>query len=134
MNQSTEFEAIKARHTLDDVWGCSTPEDVEQIHTDRATLITLVESERARADKAEAQIDPASKQWNEDAVGINPTDTGPVFFEKMATYARSRIAQGEQWMTLSMLQYAELLERASRADKAEAELAALRALIQQVAS
>ena len=56
MTQSTEFEAIKARHTLDDGWGCSTPEEVEQIHTDRATLLTLVEAERARADKAEAEL------------------------------------------------------------------------------
>jgi hypothetical protein len=55
-DQNKEFEAIKARHTLDDDWGCSTPEEVEQIHTDRATLITLVESERARADKAEAEL------------------------------------------------------------------------------
>jgi hypothetical protein len=125
MDQSTEFEAIKARHESDNqssAWKLNTMHG-RDAHTDRATLITLVEAERDRADKAEAQIDPASKQWNADVVGINPTDTGPVFFEKMATYARSRIAQGEQWMTISMLQYAELLERASRADKAEAELA-----------
>jgi hypothetical protein len=121
MDQNKEFEAIKRRHET--CQGVLAEDFGEHCHTDRATLITLVEAERARADKAEAQIDPASKQWNADVVGINPTDTGPVFFEKMATYARSRIAQGEQWMTISMLQYAELLERASRADKAEAELA-----------
>jgi hypothetical protein len=60
MTQSTEFEAIKARHEATKrsnlAPGGMLGREGRQAHTDRATLITLVEAERARADKAEAEL------------------------------------------------------------------------------
>lgn len=49
----TKFDAIKTRF---DAWDIASEcnDATKQCHIDRATLIALVESERARADKAEA--------------------------------------------------------------------------------
>lgn len=58
-DQNTELEAIKARHeaccftVTKTEW---TEREAFNAHTDRATLITLLETERARADKAEAEL------------------------------------------------------------------------------
>lgn len=54
MDQNKEFEAIKRRHET--CQGVLAEDFGEHCHTDRATLITLVEAERARADKAEAEL------------------------------------------------------------------------------
>jgi hypothetical protein len=57
MDQNTEFEAIKLRHEADNKWNGPFGDDMQyDMFKDRATLITLVESERARADKAEAEL------------------------------------------------------------------------------
>jgi hypothetical protein len=56
----TKFEAIKARF---DAWDIASEcnDATKQCHIDRATLIALVESERARADKAEAELERLRK-------------------------------------------------------------------------
>ena len=56
----TEFEAIKARHEHCNFTVTKTEwneREAFNAHTDRATLIAIVESERARADKAKTELD-----------------------------------------------------------------------------
>jgi hypothetical protein len=79
MTQSTELEAIKARHEeAHEGWkvGNWFPDDGDKAHADRATLITLVEAERARADKAEAELARFVQiGWsNEHQIGYISTD------------------------------------------------------------
>jgi chromosome segregation ATPase len=73
MDQNKEFEAIKRRHdqTHED-WkvGNWFTDDGSKAHTDRATLITLVEAERARADKAEAELAEAKQALKVQASAI----------------------------------------------------------------
>jgi hypothetical protein len=120
MSKLSELKSIRDRHETinygivyygvgwDDV-------NAELVHADRATLLAHVDRLSAELAKAEARIDPASKQWDRATVGVLPDDDSATFFIKMATFAEARIAEGEQWMSISMKQYAELLKSAARA-------------------
>jgi cell division protein ZapA (FtsZ GTPase activity inhibitor) len=69
----------------------------------------LAENERLR----EALEEKGSAQWDQAKVGILPEDDSATFFIKMVQFAEKRMAEGEQWMTISMKQYAELLKAAA---------------------
>jgi hypothetical protein len=137
-DQNTEFEAIKSRHEAakqarDDDRYYSSPNEYpppyfpspggEQAHTDRATLITLVEAERARADKAEAELAEAKQALKVQASAIKTLqaaeDTEINVLRKGATDAHRAVAtlDSERAMNATLTEENERLQ---------AELAALR--------
>jgi hypothetical protein len=56
MTQADQFEAIRARHANVNWPPALSPAEAQNAHADRATLITLLQTERAARLKAESEL------------------------------------------------------------------------------
>jgi hypothetical protein len=123
VNTLDELEAIRARHEADEQAAEEgdgvPPLRLIAAHIDRGDLLRLLDAAREDVERLEAALtEKGSAQWDKVKVGILPDDSSAVFFNKMAAFAETRMAEGEQWMTISMKQYAELLKSAALAKDA----------------
>lgn len=91
---------------LAEALGCVNSKDVSDALS-AAGLELNPEGTARERDKLKAGVDPAPKQWSHETVGTVKGD--PDLWEKMAAYAEQRLSEGEEWMTISMKQYAGLL-------------------------
>jgi hypothetical protein len=88
-------------------------EAAEELERLRAAVNALPELLADNEGLREALEEKGSAQWDQAKVGILPEDDSATFFIKMVQFAEKRMAEGEQWMTISMKQYAELLKAAA---------------------
>lgn len=119
--QNTEFEKIKWRHEcMQQMRELCTEiyydDAFEDAHADRADLIALVESERARADTAEAKMEklrdeltePDDIAWTKETVGWEGLH-GPALFERLVAFAEERMATDpERKMTIRLKLFKEM--------------------------